>query len=136
MSYSEKVQLIMLELEDDPSKGRGIDNIRHRIAFNFGVHLTCDFISDIMHVQDAEGFHLREPTSKKIHHVKKAPIGIHERWSGDRHDKLNCIGFPIWAIVDNATSKWLGAWVVPSNRLGTVVGYLFLDLIERIGGMF
>ena len=42
----------------------------------------------------------------------------------------------IWAVVDDATSKWLGAWVVPNNRLGVVVAYLALSLIEEMGGLY
>jgi len=88
-----------------------------------------------MHVQDDEGFHLREPTAKKIPRVKKNPVGIHERWSGDGHDKLYSIGFPIWGIVDDATSKWLLGRVVPSNRFGSIIGYLYLCAVEKTGGM-
>jgi hypothetical protein len=87
-----------------------------------------------MHKQDPEGFNFRSPTAKKIRRVHKFPIGINERWAGDGHDKLNKIGIMIWAVVDDATSKWLGAWVVPNNRLGSVVAYLALSLIEEMGG--
>ena len=87
-----------------------------------------------MHTHDSEAFATREPTAKRIHRVKKHPIGIHQRWSADGHDKLYKIGFPIWAIVDDATSKWLGAWVVPSNRMGNVVAYLWLCAVEKYGG--
>ena len=59
-----------------------------------------------------------------------------ERWAGDGHDKLYSIGFPIWAVVDDAMSKWLGAWVVLSNRMGNIIGYLFLTLVEKYSGMF
>ena len=45
-----------------------------------------------------------------------------------------CIKFPIWAIVDDATSKWLDAWIVPSNPMGEVIRYLFLCLVEKYGG--
>ena len=87
-----------------------------------------------MHTHDREAFSTCEPTAKRIHRVKKHPIGIHQRWSADGHDKLYKIGFPIWAIVDDATSKWLGAWVVPSNRMGNVVAYLWLCAVEKYGG--
>ena len=96
--------------------------------------ISCDFISEVMHTHDREAFATREPTAKRIHHIKKHPIGIHQRWSADGHDKLYKIGFPIWAIVDDATSKWLGAWVVPSNRMGNVVAYLWLCAVEKYGG--
>ena len=85
-----------------------------------------------MHEFKAEGFDHCEPRAWKILHIAKNPVGIHEHWAGDGHDKLYSIGFPIWAIVDDATSKWLGAWVVPSNRMGNIVGYL----VEKYGGMF
>lgn len=128
------LQLILDELDDDPSCHHGVDNIRYRIAFKHGVHLTRDFISNVMHAQDPGGFDLREPTAKKVHRSVKAPIGIHERWSGDGHDKLYSIGFPIWAVVDDATGKWLGGWVVLSNRIGRIIGYLFLRLVWTYGG--
>jgi hypothetical protein len=38
-------------------------------------------------------------------------------------------------IVDDATGQWLDAWVVPSNRMGGVVLYLFLCAVEDVGGM-
>lgn len=93
-----------------------------------------DFVSEVMHTHEPRGFELRAPTSKKIHRTEKVPIGIHERWAGDGHDKLYKIGFPIYAIVDDATGKWLGAWIVPSNRLGKTIAYLFLCLVEEYGG--
>lgn len=135
MPHQEKVQLIIDELDKDISGSRGLDNIKARLAF-LGFHLTRDFISDVMHEFEAEGFDHREPGAKKILRIAKNPIGIHERWAGDGHDKLYSIGFPIWAVVDDATSKWLGAWVVPSNRMGNIIGYLFLTLVEKYGGMF
>lgn len=87
-----------------------------------------------MHTHDKSAFDSREPDAKRVNRVPKHPIGIHERWAGDGHDKLYKIGFPIWAMVDDATGKWLGAWVVPSNRMGEVVAYLFLCLVEKYKG--
>ena len=87
-----------------------------------------------MHIHDNDAFNEREPTTKRVFRVPKHPIGIHERWSGDGHDKLYKIGFPVWAMVDDATGKWLGAWVVPSNRMGEIVAYLFLCLVKKYKG--
>ncbi len=87
-----------------------------------------------MHDHDLEGFALREPTAKKIMRFPKFPIGIHDKWSGDGHDKLYKIGFPAWGVVDDATAKWLGGWIVPSNRMANVVAYCFLCLVEKYGG--
>ena len=30
--------------------------------------------------------------------------------------------------------KWLGAWVVPSNRMGNVIAYLWLCAVQKYGG--
>ena len=87
-----------------------------------------------MHTHDSDAFAAQEPTSKCIFRVKKYSIGIHERWAADGHNKLYKIGFPIWAIVDDATGKWLGAWVVPSNRMGNTVAYLWLCMAQKCGG--
>lgn len=135
MDHQEKVQLIIGELDKDISGSRGLDNIKACLVF-LGFHLTRDFILDVMHEFQAEGFDRRKPGARKILCIAKNPVGIHERWAGDGHDKLYSIRFPIWAIVDDATSKWLGAWVVPSNRMGNIVGYLFLTLVEKYSGMF
>jgi hypothetical protein len=85
-----------------------------------------DLFSGVMHAHDSEAFQSRNPRSKKIIRVAKVPIGIHERWAADRHDKLYKIGFLIWGIVDDATGRWLDGWVVPSNRFADIIGYLFL----------
>lgn len=81
-----------------------------------------------------QGFALREPTAKKIHRSEKNPHGIHERWSADGHDKLYSIGFPIWAVVDDASGYPLDAWVLPSNRMGYIVLYVFLSLVRKYKG--
>ena len=134
MSQQEAEQLVLNQMDMDSSRRQGVRTVQARIAFDAHTHLPRDFVSDVMHIHDEEGFAHRDPSSKKILRVKKNPIGIHERWAGDGHDKLFRIGFPIWAVVDDATGKWLDAWVVPSNRMGHIVGYLFLCLVEKFGG--
>ncbi|KAF8639055.1 hypothetical protein AX17_001751 [Amanita inopinata Kibby_2008] len=132
---AEAEQLVLDQMDKDPSRRQGIRTIQAKIAFETEKHLTRDFVSEVMHTHDDSGFQFRDPSAKKIFRVQKVPIGIHERWSGDGHDKLYKIGFPIWAVVDDATGKWLGAWVVPSNRMGHIIGYLFLCLVETLGGI-
>ena len=136
LSQQEAEQLVLNQMDKDPSRRQGVRTVQARIAFDTHIHLTRDFVSYVMHIHDEEGFALRDPSSKKILRVKKNSIGIHERWAGDGHDKLYGIGFPIWAVVDDATGKWLDAWVVPSNRMGHIIGYLFLCLVEKFGGRF
>ena len=87
-----------------------------------------------MHLHDVDASLACEPGAKRIHHVPKALIGVHERWSGDGHNKLYKIGFLIWVVINNATARWLAAWVVPSNQMGDVIRYLFLCLILKYKG--
>lgn len=87
-----------------------------------------------MHTYAPEGFHKRVPTANKIHRTPLTSLGPNDEWSGDGHDKLNKIGFPIYGIRDKASGKWLGLWVVPNNRLAHVVAYLYLTVIEEVGG--
>jgi len=87
-----------------------------------------------MHTQDPDAFRLREPNSKTIPRVKKNPVAINNRWAGDGHDKLYSIGFAIWAVVEDASSKWLGGWVLPPNRIGFLIAYVYLCLVEKYGG--
>jgi len=87
-----------------------------------------------MHTHDSDAFAAHEPTAKHVFRIKKYPIGIHARWATDGHDKLYKIGFPIWAIIEDATGKWLGGWAVPSNWTGNIVAYLWLCTVEKYGG--
>ncbi|KAJ6632401.1 hypothetical protein B0H10DRAFT_2159630 [Mycena sp. CBHHK59/15] len=132
---AEAEQLIVNKMDKDPAKCSGVRTIWAKVVFEDGIILPRDFVWEIMHVHDSEAFEAREPTAKKIFRVPIYPIGIHQRWSGDGHDKLYKIGFPIWAIVDHATAKILRGWVVPSNRMGDIIGYLFLCLVEEYGGI-
>ena len=68
---------------------------------------------------------------KHIIWIPKVPIGIHEHWSCDGHDKLYKIGFPAYAFVDNAMGKWLAGWIVPSNWFRMIVGCLYLCVVKK-----
>ncbi|KAF5346279.1 hypothetical protein D9757_014839 [Collybiopsis confluens] len=85
--------------------------------------------------EEPDGFQAREPTAKKIKRGVLVCLGPHHEWSGDGHDKLSAIGFPIWGIRDVWSGKWLGLWVVPNNRLKIVIAYLFLLLVHKLGGI-
>ncbi len=136
MEPKEAEQLVLDHMDLDAAGQQGPRTIRHKIALKSGVHLPRDFVAGTMRTHQPNGFLQRDPGAKRIHREKKVPLGINERWSGDGHDKLYSIGFPIWAIVDDhATGKWLDGDVVPSNRLGYIVAYLFLCTVEKMGGM-
>ena len=48
-----------------------------------------------MHALDHDAFARWEPTVKKVPHVALVALGRNHQWSGDRHDKLVKIGFPV-----------------------------------------
>jgi hypothetical protein len=89
-----------------------------------------------MRAQEPEGFAMREPTASKKTRTALVSLGPHHEWSADGHDKLSRIGFPIWAVRDKWSGKWLGLWVVPNNRLKHAVAYLYLSLVKRLGGQW
>lgn len=129
-------QAVLTQLDRDPAKGKGVAGMKSIIAHDQGIHIKRDFVWNVMKTHDPAGFALREPTAKKILRFPKAPIGIHERWACDGHDKLYKIGFPLYAFVDDASATWLDGFVVPNNRMGAAIGFLFLCLIEKYGGTF
>ncbi|KAF5391647.1 hypothetical protein D9757_002336 [Collybiopsis confluens] len=135
MPELEKRQAVFDEMENDPNGQRGPRVIKERIALNQGIHLTRKYVTTVMRSQEPDGFQAREPTAKKIKRGVLVCLGPHHEWSGDGHDKLSAIGFPIWGIRDVWSGKWLGLWVVPNNRLKIVIAYLFLLLVHKLGGI-
>jgi hypothetical protein len=135
LASHETEQVVVNQLDKDLAKGQGAGTLKARIAFDQSVHIPRHQVRNIMRLHEPEGFERRTPGSKKIRRTPVVALGIHERWSADGHDKLYSIGFPIWAVVDFGSEKILGGWVVPSNRLGVVIGYLFLTLVYKFRGL-
>ncbi|KAJ7783955.1 hypothetical protein DFH07DRAFT_727199, partial [Mycena maculata] len=123
---SDVVQLVLGKIDKDPAKRMGVRTLRAKVAFQDSVILPRKIVWEIMQEHDKDSFALREPTAKKVFRVAKYPIGIHQRWLCDGHDKMYKIGYPIWAIVDDATGKILKAWVVPSNRIRDIIGHMYI----------
>ncbi|KAF8578841.1 hypothetical protein K439DRAFT_1648654 [Ramaria rubella] len=90
------------------------------ISHNVGVHLTREFVEMEMHLQDPKGFAILNCVALEV-------LGPHYEWSADGHDKLR-----VW---DVWSGSWLGLWVVTNNRIGFAVAYLYLSLVEELGGM-
>ncbi|KAF8592319.1 hypothetical protein K439DRAFT_1643785 [Ramaria rubella] len=118
----------------DPTRRLGPRATREHISHNVGVHLTREFVEMEMRLQDPKGFAIRDPTSKKVNRVALEVLGPHYEWSADGHDKLSVIGFPVWGVRDVWSGSWLGLWVVLNNRIGFAVAYLYLSLVEELGG--
>ncbi|KAG6876417.1 hypothetical protein C0992_013040, partial [Termitomyces sp. T32_za158] len=135
LSTMEKRQMILNEMALDPTSRRGPDSIREGILLSTGLPLTQNFVQSEMLLQDPQGFEIRQPGSKKIQRVALVSLGPHHEWSGDGHDKLASIGFPVWGVRDVWSGCWLGLWVVPNNRHRKAVALLFLRLVAKFGGI-
>lgn len=83
---------------------------------------------------DPLGLELRNPTAKQIKRIALTSAGPNEVWCCDGHDKLVKYGFAIWGFRDKFSRKWLGLWVIPNNRVGVVVAYLWLSVVHDLGG--
>jgi hypothetical protein len=66
MPDKEKEQLVLSQMDKDPSKGRGVANNKARIAHEQGVQLSRDYVAEIMHLHDKDAFDSRDPSAKKI----------------------------------------------------------------------
>ncbi|KAG1871660.1 hypothetical protein F4604DRAFT_1881097 [Suillus subluteus] len=130
-----KRQLMLDQLADDPSGRCGPRVVKELIVNKTGVMLPHKYIRDQMMLQEPEGFMARQPTSKKLSWKPLVVLGPHHEWSGDGHNKLTQISFPIWGIHDVWSGKWLGIWVLPNNRLKDAIAYLYLSLCYQLGGI-
>ncbi|KZP07458.1 hypothetical protein FIBSPDRAFT_762875 [Athelia psychrophila] len=129
-----KRQLVLDEIGKDPLGKLGPRTVKDNIRDETGIHLMRDYIATEMLAHNHTGFDAREPGAKKIHRTPLVSLGPHHEWSGDEHNKLAAIGFPIWALRDVWSLCWLGIWVVPNNQLKNVIAYLYLSLIYELGG--
>ena len=75
----------------------------------YPLHVPTTYGSTSMSVQLSYDSLLRNSDMPGGATALTAQVGIHQRWSADGHDKLyKILGFPIWAIVDDAISKMAG----------------------------
>jgi hypothetical protein len=146
-----KRQMVLDQMAKDPTGMQGPRTVKEGIAHDTGKNITwyiavilwsltvldiyfSDWIWNEMQELDPGAFASRAPTAKKIHRVPIVAMGPHHWWSADGHEKLNKIRFPVWAIWDVWSGKWLGIWVVLDNCLKMVIAHLYLKLIKEMGG--
>ncbi|TFK30959.1 hypothetical protein BDQ12DRAFT_730129 [Crucibulum laeve] len=96
----------------DLTSRHGPRTIKETIAADTGILLTCDYITSEMKWQAPEAFAACEPTAKKTQCEPLVSLGPHHEWSGDDHDKLSAIGFPVWVFVINGHGN---GWVFGSS---------------------
>jgi len=62
---TEKRQLVLDEMGLDPNRKMGPRRVKELISDKTGIHLTRDYITEVMREEDPEGFHIRHPHQKK-----------------------------------------------------------------------
>lgn len=93
-----------------------------------------------------EGATKRYPGHKKTvktHRQALAAFGPYHEVAGDGHEKLGALaldmgglGLPMYGYRDKWSGTALMLRVVPNCRSPGVVGHLYVDLIEELGGLF
>jgi hypothetical protein len=109
------------------------------VRYSSGLHYSTstqirETVGDIQRQLDPEAAAMRSPLARKLQRVPLTSAGPNEVWCCDGHDKLCRFGFAIWGVRDKFSRKWLGLWVLPNNRIGVVVAYLWLSLVRDLGG--
>jgi len=151
ISVAEKRQLLADELAKDSANNRWPRWVWKCLGLS-GIHLpwwmlkhiwesgltivSSDWISEAMHNLYPQGFEQRKPTAKKIWRVPLTAAGPNDEWSMDGNDKSVIHGFAHYGIHDKFSRKYLTLVVVPNNRLKDVIVHIFLETVEKIGGMF
>lgn len=135
MPRGDVVQLVVAHMEEDVAGTLGKGALKKQIALRTGVHLKRKTVGEIQSMVDPVAALARHPTSRQIRRVQLISRGPNEVWCCDGHDKLSKYGFGMWGIRDKFSRKWLGLWVLPNNRIGGVVAFLWLSLVHKLGGI-
>jgi len=61
--------------------------------------------------------------------------GPNDAWWCFGADKFPRYDFAIWGLRDAYSQKWLGLWVIPTNRLEVIVSYFWLKTVREVGGI-
>lgn len=106
---------------------------------------TRDLVRKIMAEHFPEGAAKRFPGNKKIvktHRQALAAFGPYHEVAGDGHEKLGALaldmgglGLPVYGYRDKWSGTALMLKVVPNCRSPGVVGHLYVDLIQELGGL-
>jgi hypothetical protein len=147
------VQLVADQMSMDPSRRIGQTTLKQQLALRTGIHLKrygeyyisifkADLhvyrrtIGQIQKLLDNEAVVARSPNFRQIKRVPLTSQGPNEVWCCDGHDKLMKYGFAIWGVRDKFSRRWMGLWVLPNNRIGIVVAYLWLTLVRDLEGRY
>ncbi|KAF5310627.1 hypothetical protein D9619_008265 [Psilocybe cf. subviscida] len=138
------VQAVIDEAENDIQQNNGPNYIKSKLKNN-DIVVPRDLVRKIMAEHFPEGAAKRFPGNKKIvktHRQALAAFGPYHEVAGDGHEKLGALaldmgglGLPVYGYRDKWSGTALMLKVVPNCRSPGVVGHLYDDLIQELGGI-
>ncbi|KDR78005.1 hypothetical protein GALMADRAFT_155034 [Galerina marginata CBS 339.88] len=143
LAAEEVVQLVMDEVEKDVTQNNGPNYIKAKLK-DKDIKIPRDTVRKIMTQHFSEGAEKRFPGKKKtpVNRQPLSALGPYHEIAADGHEKIGALalqmgglGLPIYAYRDKWTGRLPQIDVVPDCRSAGAVGHLYLDLLEKLGGM-
>ncbi|KAF7440091.1 hypothetical protein PC9H_000434 [Pleurotus ostreatus] len=136
-------QAVVDEVDKDVAQRNGPAFVTGKLRL-MGIMTPRDTVRKIMHEYYPEGFDVRFPgkVRPKIPRGTLTAIGPYHEVSADGHEKIaqqalkmGEVGISIYGWKDKWSSAALWVVAVPDCRSAGAIGHLYLDFIERIGGI-
>ncbi|KAF9470205.1 hypothetical protein BDN70DRAFT_821637 [Pholiota conissans] len=139
----EIVQVVLDEVQKDVTQNNGPNYFKERLK-DRDIKVPRDTIRSIMREYYPEGAAKWYPGKKKLR-VNRQPLsalGPFHEIAADGHEKLGALALqmgglslPIYAYRDKWSGDLVQATTVPDCRSPGTCGHLYLDLIEKLGGI-
>ncbi|KAJ7895785.1 hypothetical protein B0H13DRAFT_2234542 [Mycena leptocephala] len=136
-------QAVAGEMDKDVMQNNGPNFVKSKLKDKL-IMAPRDEIRCLMHEWNPLGAERRYPGYKK-HKIYRHPLsalGPFHEVSSDGHEKIGAqalkmgdVGLPIYGWKDKWTADLLKINVVPNCRSNAAIGHLFLDFIEKYGGI-
>ncbi|EFP79746.1 uncharacterized protein PGTG_06067 [Puccinia graminis f. sp. tritici CRL 75-36-700-3] len=122
------------EIHQTPEgRNAGYRKMRQLLQTKYGLHIHTLTVAMINRTLDPDGVQNRAKRVLK-RRVFKTP-GPNFIWSADGHDKLKKFGITIYGFIDAWSRKILGLFVHVTNNDPRHIGYYYLQLVKREGGI-
>ncbi|KAJ7687071.1 hypothetical protein B0H14DRAFT_3101474 [Mycena olivaceomarginata] len=136
-------QAIADEVDKDTAQQNGPNYVKSKLKDKL-IMVPRHTVRSVMHEWFPEGPEIRFPGHNKTKILRRplSALGPFHEVSSDGHEKLGTqalkmgdISLPIYGWKDKWTAYLLKLNVVPESRTNAVIGHLFLDFVEEIGGI-
>ncbi|OAV87416.1 hypothetical protein PTTG_29442 [Puccinia triticina 1-1 BBBD Race 1] len=111
----------------------GYRKLKHLLQMKFGLNIHLTTAASINRALDPEGVKRRSKRVLKTC-VFEVP-GPNFIWSANGHDKLKKFGIALYGVIDAWSHKILGIFVHTTNNNPHHIGYYYLQLVKREGGI-